>query len=272
MPASPPPPGSWENPVKTLLQSGQSAIGVTITVNSVEMAAQAASLGFDFLWIEMEHSPVSLETVRQIVLATRGLKAVPFARVPVNELWTAKRVLDAGVLGVIFPFTSHPDLARQAVAACKYPPAGRRGSGAGLATFRWPAPEGYYDFADRNVLVIAVIEEAAAIDRIDDIAATPGLDVLFVGPSDLSFSLGLRGQMDHPRVEEAIGRVLAAAKKHGKIPGRLATSSAQIQRCLDQGFRFIQAGTEVNLMADGARQLLSPLGRSAEVPELKPAY
>ena len=117
-------------------------MGVTITTNSVEHAAQVAALGFDFLWMEMEHSPVSLETLRQVVLATRGLPAVPFARVPVNELWTAKRVLDAGALGVMFPFTSTPELAAQAVAACRYPPAGRRGSGAGLASFRWTAPQG----------------------------------------------------------------------------------------------------------------------------------
>src|SRR6266516_4983395 len=110
-----PPNSGWENPVKTLLRAGQPAIGVTITVNSVEAAAQAANLGFDFLWIEMEHSPITLETLRHIVMATRGLKAVPFARVPVNELWTAKRVLDAGVHGVIFPFTSTPELAQQAV-------------------------------------------------------------------------------------------------------------------------------------------------------------
>src|SRR6185436_9906547 len=107
----------------------------------------------------------TLETLRHIVLATRGLKAVPFARVPVNERWMAKRVLDAGVLGVMFPFTSTPELARQAVAACKYPPAGGRGSGAGLASFSWPAAEGYYDFADRNVMVIAIIEEASAVER-----------------------------------------------------------------------------------------------------------
>ena len=78
------------------------------------------------------------ETLRNMVLATRGLKAMPFVRVPVNELWTAKRVLDAGAIGVVFPFTSTPDLARQAVAACKYPPEGKRGAGPGLPSFRWP--------------------------------------------------------------------------------------------------------------------------------------
>src|SRR5690349_459165 len=125
------------NPVKTRLKKGQPVIGIVITVNNVEVAAQAASLGFDFLWLEMEHCPLGLETVRNIVLATRGLPAVPFARPPVNQLWTAKRLLDAGVLGVIFPFTSTPELARQAAAACRYPPTGLRGSGAELAKFRW---------------------------------------------------------------------------------------------------------------------------------------
>ncbi|HEY5914154.1 MAG TPA: aldolase/citrate lyase family protein, partial [Verrucomicrobiae bacterium] len=129
---------AWKNPVKAKLKAGESVVGIVISVNNVEVAAQAAALGFDFLWIEMEHAPISLETLRNIVLGTRGLQAVPFARPPVNELWTAKRILDAGALGVIFPFTRTPDLARQTVAACRYPPAGLRGSGADLAAFRWP--------------------------------------------------------------------------------------------------------------------------------------
>src|SRR5712671_4728235 len=99
------PPSKWENPVKAKLKNGQPVIGIVISVNNVEVAVQAANMGFDFIWMEMEHSPISLETVRNIVLATRGLPAVPFARPPVNELWTAKQLLDAGVLGAIFPFT-----------------------------------------------------------------------------------------------------------------------------------------------------------------------
>src|SRR5215467_9773232 len=135
------------NPVKEKLKRGEPVFGIVISINSVEIAAQAAALGFDFLWLEMEHMPLTLDTVRNIVLATRGLPAIPFARPPVNELWTAKRLLDAGVLGVIFPFTRTAELARQAVAACRYPPAGLRGSGADLAQARWPSPDGYYDFA-----------------------------------------------------------------------------------------------------------------------------
>lgn len=256
---------SWKNPVKEKLKAGQSVIGVVISVNNVEVAAQAANLGFDFLWIEMEHSPISLEGLRNMVLATRGLPAIPIARPPVNELWTAKRVLDAGALGVIFPFTRTPELARQAVAACRYPPQGLRGSGADLAQFRWPAPEGYYDFADENVLVVAVVEDTSAVSHIDEIAAIPGLDVLFIGTSDLSFSLGLRGRQDEARLDEAVGKIAAAAKKHGKVLGRPARTTEEIQRFAKQGFQFFMTGTEIDLMSAGAAQLLGPLGK-ARIP------
>ena len=151
----------WRSPVKEKLRAREVVTACTITTNSVDIAAHAATLGFDFLWIEMEHSPITLETLRNMVLATRGLPALPFARVPVNEIWTAKRVLDAGVFGVIFPFTSTPELARQAVAACRYPPHGRRGSGATLARFRWPDAQRYSDSADENITVIGIIEEVS---------------------------------------------------------------------------------------------------------------
>lgn len=183
----------WENPIRVALREGKPVFGITISTPSVEMAAQAADMGFDFLWIEMEHSPITLETVRNMILATRGSRAMPFVRVPVVELWTAKRVMDMGALGVIFPFVSTAESAQTAAQACKYPPAGLRGSGAGLATFRWPAPGGYYDFADQNIVVVTNIEDTTALENIDAIAATPGVDVLFIGTSDLSFSSACAG-------------------------------------------------------------------------------
>ena len=258
------PVGTFENPLKKMFREGKAVIGTTITVASAETAAQLASLGFDFLWIEMEHSPITLETLRNIVLATRGLKAVPITRVPVNELWTAKRVLDAGSLGVIFPFCSTPELARQAVAACKYPPLGRRGSGPGLASFRWPAAEGYHTFADNNVVVVVIVEEERAVDQVEAIAATPGVDVIFVGTSDLSFSMGYRGQSDHPRVQEALKRVVAAGKANNKIVGLPVRDADQVKKYMDWGFLWFQTATELGLIASGARQLLEPLGRAAE--------
>ncbi len=262
----------WENPVRKQLQEGKPVIGATVTVPSAEVAAQLANMGFDFLWIETEHSPITLETLRNMILATRGLKAMPFTRVPVNELWTAKRALDEGSLGVIFPFTSTPELARQAVAACKYPPEGARGFGPGLASFRWPAPEGYVKFANRNVMVITIIEQARAVDQIEEIASVPGIDVLFIGVNDLSYSLGLGGRQGEPRLQEAINKIVAAGKRHNIPLGRPAGSADQVQQFVKEGFLFFQAASELGMMAAGANSLLKPLGKSGFDPKTRPLY
>ena len=254
---------SWRHPVRARLQAGETVLGVTITTSSVEAAAQAATLGFHFLWVEMEHSPITLETLRNIVLATRALPAAVFARVPVIEFWTAKRVMDQGVAGVIFPFGSSPELAQKAVSACRYPPHGRRGSGAGLATFTWPDQENYYDSADQNMFTVFMIEEACAVEQIEEIAATPGIDVLFIGTSDLSFSLGLRGRQNEPQLQEAIAKVVAAGRKHGKFLGRPAASPEQIAKYREQGFQLFQMQTELGLMRLGAKSLgLEPVPMS----------
>lgn len=251
----------WTNPVRRRLARGEPVFGVTLTTPSLDLAARAAGLGFDFLWIELEHSPITLETLRHIVLATRGLGALPIARVPVNELWTAKRVLDAGVCGVIFPFTSDGAMARQAVAACRYPPAGLRGSGAGLATTTWPDPEGYYDSADENILTVAIIEEARALEQAEDIASTPGLDAVFIGTSDLSFSMGFRGRQDVPELDAAITRIRDAARKHGKAVGRPVAGPAQAQQFIADGFTLFQTATDLGFFERGAADFLGPLGR-----------
>jgi 2-keto-3-deoxy-L-rhamnonate aldolase RhmA len=265
-------PAPWENPVKQKLRAGQPVVAATITVPSVEIAAQAANMGFDFLWVEMEHSPVALETLRNIVHATRSLPAMTFARVPVNELWTAKRVLDAGVSGVIFPFTSTPELARQAAAACHYPPHGRRGSGANLATFTWPDGARYHDSADENVMVIAIIEEARAVERIDEIAATPGIDALFIGTSDLSFSLGLRGDQKHPKLHEAVARVVEAGLRHGKFMGRPGITPEHVKEFQQQGFLLFQGPTDIGFLASGAHAYLDPLGKANRKLPPRPLY
>ena len=263
---------SWENPVRKLLKEGKPVIGATITAASPEVAAQAAGMGFDFIWIEMEHSPITLETARNMILATRGLKALPFIRVPVNELWTAKRAMDIGAIGVVFPFTSTPELARQAVASMKYPPAGRRGSGPALGTFRWPAPEGYADFIDKNGLVIVIIEEVSAVEKIEEIAATPGIDVLFIGANDLSYSLGLRGNQDHPKHREAMAKIIAAAKKNGLPVGRPVANAAQIREGIDQVFTFFQGPSDMVMLRTGAEGLLKPFGKWAADGKDWPTY
>jgi 2-keto-3-deoxy-L-rhamnonate aldolase RhmA len=262
----------WENPVKVSLREGKPVIAGTVTVASPDVAAHMASFGFDLLWIEMEHSPITLETLRNMVLATRGLPGIPAARVPVNELWTAKRVLDTGALGVIFPMVNTVEEARQAVAACKYPPNGLRGSGPGLPSFRWPAPEGYTEFADKNVLVVILIEDARGVENVEKIAAVPGIDVLFIGASDLSFSLGLRGNQNHPKHKEAVARIVAAAKKN-KVPlGWPSGNPEQMQQLVKDGFLFFQAPADLNFIAAGSAPLLKALGKAAVDPKTRPLY
>lgn len=249
------------NAVKEKMRRGEAVVGMMVWSSNVETAILGAQLGFDFLWVEMEHSPVSLETLRQIVLATRGLPAVPFARPPVVELWTAKRFLDMGVLGVIFPFTRTAEDARCAAQACRYPPLGLRGCGSDLASSRWQAPEGYHDFADENVMVVAVIECVNGIRNIEAIAATPGIDVLFVGTSDLSFSMGFRGRQGEPELEAAVARVADAAKRNGKWSGRPATTPEDVERFKAQGHQFLMGPSELGLLTAGAARYLQPIGK-----------
>lgn len=250
----------WKSPVRVRLQAGEPVVALTITTPDVEAAAYASRLGFHLLWVEMEHSPITLETLRLMVLATRGRPAQVFARVPVNDLWTAKRVLDQGVSGVIFPFTSNEAKAAQAAAATHYPPVGKRGSGAGLTTLTWPGSGSYYDSADTEIVTVCVVEEACALEQIDEIAATPGIDVLFIGTSDLSFSLGLRGQQGAPEHKAAIAKIRDAAHRHGKAVGRPAATAAQMAEYRKEGFLFFQTVTNLGLMAAGARGILEPLG------------
>jgi 2-keto-3-deoxy-L-rhamnonate aldolase RhmA len=249
-----------ENPVKRALKEGKAVFGATVTIANADVAASLAGAGFDFLWIEMEHSPVTLESVRSMILATRGLKAVPFARVPVNEPWQAKRVLDMGSLGVVFPFTSTKELAEQAVKSCKYPPVGVRGFGPGMAATRWGmGGMDYVKFANENVLVIVMIEQKEAVDNIEEIASVPGIDVLMIGVNDLSFSMGVGGKTTDPSVEEAVAKILAAGQRH-KIPVGYPTGSpAEINRRIAQGFRFFQASSDLGLMSSGARDMFSKI-------------
>lgn len=263
---------AWRNPVRVRLEAGEPVFALTITTNNIEIAALGATLGFHFLWVEMEHSPITLETLRAMVLATRTLPATVFARVPVIELWTAKRVLDQGVTGVIFPFTSTPELAARAAKACRYPPVGLRGSGPGLAMACWPDTGSYHDSADANIVTMCVIEEACAVERIEEIAATPGIDVLFIGTSDLSFSLGLRGRQNEPALGAAIEKIAAAAKRHGKFLGRPAMDSTQVVRYREQGFQLFQCTTELGLIRLGAKQWLEQAAAPAPRPHETALY
>ena len=165
---------------------------------------------------------------------------------------------------------STPDLAKQAAAST--PPCGRRSSGSGLPSFRWLGPEPYADFADRNVLTIIIIEEKRAVEKIDEIASTPGIDVLFIGANDLSYSYGKRGNQEDPEVKEAIAKVLAAGKKYGVPVGRPSGSAEQMAQFVKAGFQFIQGPSDLNMLGGGAAPLLKALGKEGIDPKKAPLY
>ena len=253
-----------ESSLRKALLEGRPVIGATVTVPNVDTALTLANAGFDFLWIEMEHGPITLESLRTILLATRGAKAVPLTRVPANESWLAKRVLDEGSLGVVFPFTSTRELAERAVASCRYPPLGVRGFGPGFALSRYGmGAADYVRFANENVLVVVIIEQKEAVENIEAIAAVPGIGVLFVGVNDLSYSLGVGGRITDPVVEEALSKILDAGRRHGVPVGYPTGNPTEINRRIAQGFRFFQASSDIGLMAGGARDMLSKIERTA---------
>jgi 4-hydroxy-2-oxoheptanedioate aldolase len=256
-----------ESALKKALAEGRPVVGATVTLPNVDSALTLANAGFDFLWIEMEHAPITLESLREILLATRGARAVPIARVPANEVWLAKRVLDAGSLGVVFPFTSSRELAERAVAACRYPPLGVRGFGPGLATSRYGmGASDYVRFANDNVVVVVIVEEKQAIENVDAIASVPGIDVLFVGVNDLSYSLGVGGRTTDPLVEQALVKVLEAGRRNHVAVGYPTGNPTEINRRIAQGFRFFQASSDVSLLAGAARDMLAKVERGPASP------
>lgn len=250
------------NRVKELLKAGKPAIGVIMQLPSAPAAEILARAGFDWLWIDMEHGPLNLETVHRMIQATSGTDTVPIVRVPWNLHWLAKPVLDMGAMGIVMPSVTSKGEAAEAVRALRYPPEGVRGFGPGFAALRWglSVPE-YVKVANNEIMAILLIEHIEAVDRIDEILSVPGIDLVMIGPFDLSGSMGMLGQVTHPDVEEAIDKVLTAAQKE-KIPaGILALTPDDIKRRLRQGFQFLVVGTDAGFLAGGAKNILEQIKR-----------
>jgi 2-keto-3-deoxy-L-rhamnonate aldolase RhmA len=248
------------NPVKAKLKRGDIVLAGTVLSTSLDSAVTMAS-NFDLLWIEGEHSHITLETTRNIILATRGMRAMPFVRVPWQEMWMAKRVMDIGAMGVIFPFSSTPERAQQCVRACRYPPKGNRGCGPTLSQLSWGLDEStYYDWANDNIMCVIIIEEAHAVENVDQIAATPGIDLLFIGTSDLSFSItGDKRAVGTQPVKAAMEKVVEAGRKCGIPIGCPAGSAEQMQVFKDMGLSFFQAPPDLNFLQQGIQQFTGSL-------------
>jgi 4-hydroxy-2-oxoheptanedioate aldolase len=252
------------NRVKALLQTGQVTIGGLVQIPSAPVASLLSRAGFDWLWIDMEHGALSIETVQLMIDATKGTTTVPIVRIPWNHHWLAKPVLDAGAMGVVTPLVKSKDEATAAVAALRYPPDGVRGFGPTFAAARWGlSVPGYAKVANKEILAILLIEDIQAVERIDEILSVPGVDLVFVGMFDLSGSMGLLGQVTHPKVEEAAQKVLAAAKAARVPAGIIALAPEEINKRIAEGFQFIAVTTDALLLASGARNLLGQLKRTA---------
>ena len=248
------------NRVKELLRAGKPAFGAVVQLPSAPAAEVLAQAGFDWLWIDMEHGPLNLETVHRMIQATRGTETVPIVRVPWNLHWLAKPVLDMGAMGVVMPSVTTRQEALDAVRALKYPPEGVRGFGPGFAALRWglSVPE-YVRMANREIMAILLIEHIEAVGRIEEILSVPGIDLIMIGPYDLSGSMGMLGQVTRPEVEEAIEKILAAAQRAKISAGILALTPEDINRRLQQGFQFLMVGSDTGFLAGGAKNILGQI-------------
>lgn len=215
-----------------------------------------AGAGLDWLIIDMEHAPNGLESVLTQLQAVSAYPAVPVVRVPVANTVVIKQVLDLGAQNILVPMISTAAEARDVVAAASYPPAGRRGVGSGLArSARWSRVAGYLEHAAEHVSVFVQIENAEGVANAREIAATPGVDGVFVGPSDLAASMGLIGRQTHPDVVASVKKVFADVIAAGKPVGVNAFDPGQAHDYAQSGASFLLVGADVTLLARGSEQL-----------------
>lgn len=244
------------NPARERMKKNQAALGPGLRhVRHPEIAGAMKTAGFDFLFIDLEHSAMSLDTCSQISAAAIQAGIAPLVRVPEGDHNLATRALDTGALGVIMPHIETAAEARAIVQRQKYPPMGTRSTSGPLPQLSYtalPLREAM-DAANESLLVIVMVETETAVANADEIAAVPGVDVLMIGSSDLTASMGIPGQFEHERVLKAYDTVIAACTKHGKWPGMggVGTEDA-MARYIKRGVRFVLCGNDLILMMAAA--------------------
>ena len=245
-----------ENPVKRRLAAGQASVGTWLSLGSVTAAEMLVPLGFEWLTVDMEHSPLSWETVAQMVgiIAHRG--GVPLVRVPMNTVENIKRVLDLGAYGIVVPMVNSVAEAEAAVRAAKYPPTGVRSVGGILRGMRFQTDAAtYLKRADDEVLVVIQAEHRQHLERAHEIARVPGVDAVFIGPHDMGASLGLHPESE--AMEPHFTTVLEACRQAGIAAGIHAPDAAAAHRRVVQGFRFVAAGSDAGMLDRLARAELA---------------
>jgi 4-hydroxy-2-oxoheptanedioate aldolase len=250
------------NTVKQLLRENKPAIGTWLVLPDPFAAQFMARVGFDWLNVEMEHSPITLETAALMFQMIAQAGSVPLVRIPWNTGENVKRVLDCGAWGIVFPMTNSKTEAEAAVAAAKYPPRGFRSVGGSMQAMSFGTDSStYYARANDEIMVIIQIEHIKAVERADEILSVPGIDAMFIGPTDLSASMGLKpsGDAEDRRVQEAISHARAVAARHGVASGIHVFSPEAVAQRIKEGFRFIALASDVRFMTGGARAALGRL-------------
>jgi 4-hydroxy-2-oxoheptanedioate aldolase len=245
------------NPLKRKLRAGQACFGAWMLSSSADMAEILGYAGVDFLLLDHEHGQGSIDDAIGQLRAIKGSECVGVLRVPSNDHIYIKRALDAGVGGIMVPNVNNAAEARRAVDACRYAPAGIRGAFGGMRAMKYGFDPGYYERSFENLLVVVQVESAKAIDAIPEIAAVEGVDVIFIGPRDLSATLGKLNQFDDPVVRRQIDRAAAAIQASGKLLGSTAASGKVAKEMAARGYRFIIPGSDVTLLGLGVRTTLA---------------
>ena len=237
------------NPLRVAWREGRCTIGAWNLGTDPVMSEALALAGFDWVCIDLQHGWLGLEILPAVIHASAIAGAAPVVRVPANEPWMIGRALDAGAYGVMVPLVDTAEEARRAVSSCRYAPEGRRSYGA----FRTaPLITGSTPEINREVVCMVQVESRSALDDLDGICAVPGLDAVYIGPSDLALSLGLSSGKDHdPRTLLAIRDT---AVRHGVAAGMHGESGEEARWAMDNGFAITTAGADVDYLHQAARR------------------
>ncbi len=246
--------------LKRRIRNGETLFGCWLNLGSSITAEIVGMAGYDWVLIDLEHGTGMESDVPHQLQALEHTPAAAVVRVESYERQRFHRILDLGAEGIMCPRINDPQEAQRAADAMRYPPDGVRGVAHMVRATNFGANAADYLASSKDTLVgIVQVESEQALNSVDDIAAIDGIDVLFVGPSDLSMALGIFGQLDHPRFIEALKATAAAAKKAGKAAGILMRDPQEFKKYRDLGFRFIACGADATFVASGARSMAGTL-------------
>ncbi|MGZ8538954.1 MAG: HpcH/HpaI aldolase family protein [Flavisolibacter sp.] len=245
--------------LKTKIQSGTALHGSWINLGSVVSAEIIGNAGFDWVLIDLEHGAGNDASMYQQLQALESTAATSFVRIDELSRPKAQRILDAGASGIMFPRIDNVEEAKLAASMLYYPPKGIRGMAKMIRSSGFGKTVTEYSEAEKAIVGIIQIETVSALDNIDAIAAVDGVDVLFVGPSDLTLALGIFNQFEHALYQQAIKEVANAAKKHGKATGVLLQNINEYEMYFNLGYRFLASGGDAAFVAKGAEVMAQDL-------------